>query len=88
MLVTHFIAQDILYVSIVLSFGGSVFLSLDTLIGNVAAVRSQPVSGVTVAEEGFETSSQQETSADAIIAAATGAATPTTDTTPSSGENV
>ena len=35
-----------------------------------------------------ETSSLQETSADAIITAATGAATPTTDTTPSSGENV
>ena len=35
-----------------------------------------------------ETSSQQETSADAIIAAATGAATPITDATPSSGENV
>ncbi len=35
-----------------------------------------------------ETSSQQETSADAIIAAATGAAIPTTDATPSSGENV
>ena len=35
-----------------------------------------------------ETSSQQETSADAIIAAATSAATPITDATPSSGENV
>ena len=35
-----------------------------------------------------ETSSQQETSADAIIAAATGAATPITDATPYSGENV
>lgn len=42
--------------------------------------------GLMLPSEG--TSSQQETSADAIATAAGGGASPTTDTTPSSGENV